>query len=136
MIPTRNNLTWVYQNPRSPLAPLVQKCQQMYFQCLHQKLYHITISDYEDFVSIVCNAKQAFHLTPDGISQFKEWLTNLRRSKACKKDLWTQITAALQSNPKWCTCCLGLLEFLDQWDFGYLTSLTPTTYWLTAHTIH
>jgi hypothetical protein len=79
MIPTRNNLHWVYQNPRSPLAPLVQKCQQMYFQCLHQKLYHITVSDYDDFVSIVCNARQAFHLTPDGISQFKEWLTNLRR---------------------------------------------------------
>ncbi|CAG7787025.1 unnamed protein product [Allacma fusca] len=99
-ISSRNNLAWVYQNPRSPLSPLVQKCQQMYFQCLHQKLYHITLSDYEDFVSIVCTARQAFHLTPDGNSQFKEWLQNLRRSKACKKDLWAQITAALQSNPK------------------------------------
>ncbi|ODM95377.1 Zinc finger SWIM domain-containing protein 8 [Orchesella cincta] len=100
LISRNNNLSWVYTNPRSPLAPLVQKCQQMYFQCLHQKLYHITLADYEDFVSIVCTARQAFHLTPDGVSQFKEWLQNLRRSKACKKDLWTQITAALQSNPK------------------------------------
>lgn len=79
LISRNNNLSWVYTNPRSPLAPLVQKCQQMYFQCLHQKLYHITLADYEDFVSIVCTARQAFHLTPDGMSQFKEWLQNLRR---------------------------------------------------------
>ena len=78
-ISSRASLAWVYQNPRSPLAPLVQKCQQMYFQCLHQKLYHITVSEYDDFVSIVCTARQAFHLTPDGGSQFKEWLQNLRR---------------------------------------------------------
>jgi len=79
LVSSRNNLAWVYQNPRSPLQPLVQKCQQMYFQCLHQKLYHISASDYEDFVSIVCTARKAFHLTPDGASQFKEWLQNLRR---------------------------------------------------------
>lgn len=38
------------------------------------------------------------------------------RSKACKKELWGQITAALQST-KWCSCCLGLIEFLEQFEF-------------------
>ena len=38
--------------------------------------------------------------------------SNFIRSKACKKDLWAQITQALQSNPKWCPCCLGIDELL------------------------
>ncbi|XP_050667578.1 zinc finger SWIM domain-containing protein 8 homolog isoform X2 [Leptidea sinapis] len=85
---------------RGALAPLVHKCQQMYIQCIHQKLYHLTSVEYEEFVAIVLSARNAFQLTPEGHTQFKEWLASLRRSKSCKKDLWTQLNVALQTNGK------------------------------------
>ncbi|XP_041971064.1 zinc finger SWIM domain-containing protein 8 homolog [Aricia agestis] len=90
----------VMQHLRGTLAPLVHKCQQMYIQCIHQKLYHLTSVEYEEFVGIVLSARTAFQLTPEGNTQFKEWLASLRRSKSCKKDLWTQLNAALQTNSK------------------------------------
>ncbi|XP_034174231.1 zinc finger SWIM domain-containing dorado isoform X1 [Osmia lignaria lignaria] len=97
----RNNPALVLQHLRSaPLAPLVHKCQQMYIQCMHQKLYHLTGGDYEDFVNIVCEAKAAFHITPEGHAQFKDWLQSIKRSQSCNKDLWAQINAALQQNGK------------------------------------
>ncbi|XP_013138689.1 PREDICTED: zinc finger SWIM domain-containing protein 8-like [Papilio polytes] len=71
-----------------------------YIQCIHQKLYHLTPLEYEEFVGIVLSARTAFQLTPEGHTQFKEWLASLRRSKSCKKDLWTQLNAALQTNGK------------------------------------
>ncbi|KAJ8948389.1 hypothetical protein NQ314_008429 [Rhamnusium bicolor] len=76
---SRNNPSLVMQHLRNALTPLVQKCQQMYIQCMHQKLYHLTSADYEDFVSIVCAARAAFQITPDGTTQFKEWLQSIRR---------------------------------------------------------
>ncbi|XP_025832441.1 zinc finger SWIM domain-containing protein 8 isoform X3 [Agrilus planipennis] len=97
---SRNNPALVMQHLRTALAPLVQKCQQMYIQCMHQKLYHLMPNDYEEFVSIVCSARAAFQITPEGSTQFKEWLQSIRRSKSCKKDLWTQINTALQANNK------------------------------------
>lgn len=96
----RNNHQLVMQHLRSALTPLVQKCQQMYIQCIHQKLYHLTQADYEDFASIILAARAAFQITPEGSAQFKDWLQSIKRSKSCKKELWTQINAALQSNSK------------------------------------
>ncbi|KAG8224313.1 hypothetical protein J437_LFUL007254 [Ladona fulva] len=96
----RNSPNLILQHLRSGLNPLVQKCQQMYIQCLHQKLYHLTANDYDEFVSIVQTAKQAFLITPDGNTQFKEWLQSIRRSSSCKKDLWTRINTALMGNTK------------------------------------
>ncbi|XP_026286597.1 zinc finger SWIM domain-containing protein 8 homolog isoform X2 [Frankliniella occidentalis] len=93
----RLNPSMAMQHLRSALTPLVQKCQQMYIQCLHQKLYHLTSADYEDFVNIVCSARAAFQITPEGTQQFKEWLQSIKRSKSCKKDLWAQINAGLQA---------------------------------------
>lgn len=72
----RNNPALVM---RTALTPLVQKCQQMYIQCMHQKLYHLTPADYEDFVSIVLAARAAFQITQDGSTQFKEWLQSIKR---------------------------------------------------------
>lgn len=46
---------------------------------MHQKLYHLTSSEYEEFVSVVCAARAAFHITPEGSQQFKEWLQSIRR---------------------------------------------------------
>lgn len=97
---SRNNPGLVMQHLRTALMPLVSKCQQMYIQCMHQKLYHLTSADYEDFVTIVLAARAAFQITPEGSAQFKEWLSSIRRSKSCKKDLWAQINSALQANPK------------------------------------
>ncbi|XP_037937354.1 zinc finger SWIM domain-containing protein 8, partial [Teleopsis dalmanni] len=96
----RNNHQLVMQHLRSALTPLVQKCQQMYIQCIHQKLYHLTQADYEDFASIILAARAAFQITPEGSAQFKDWLQSIKRSKSCKKELWSQINAALQSNSK------------------------------------
>lgn len=101
----RNNPTLVMQHLRSALTPLVQKCQQMYvftivklksfkrrkktfytnnsifryIQCIHQKLYHLTPSDYEDFANIILAARAAFQITPEGNAQFKDWLQSIRR---------------------------------------------------------
>lgn len=89
---SRNNPAMVMQHLRTALTPLVQKCQQMYIQCMHQKLYHLTTADYEDFVTIVCAARAAFQITPEGNTQFKEWLQSIRRYChvfiTCKLDAW------------------------------------------------
>lgn len=55
-----------------------------YIQCMHQKLYHLTGGDYEDFVNIVCEAKAAFHITPEGHAQFKDWLQSIKRYRFCQ----------------------------------------------------
>jgi hypothetical protein len=98
---SRSNPALFIQHLRSALlAPLVHKCQQMYIQCLHHKLYHLMPGEYEDFATVVCAARAAFHITPEGHTQFKEWLQSMKRSPACNKELWTQINAALQVNGK------------------------------------
>ncbi|KAK6633958.1 hypothetical protein RUM44_004565 [Polyplax serrata] len=96
----RNNPSLILQYLRSSLTLLVTKCQQMYIQCIHHKLYHLTNADYDDFVNAVCAARAAFLITPEGSQQFKEWLQSIKRSKSCKKELWAQINAALQANNK------------------------------------
>ena len=40
---------------------------------------------------------QAFMWTQSGQNEFQNLLSSLRRTKSCKKDLWTKITAAVQS---------------------------------------
>lgn len=50
-----------------------------YIQCMHQKLYHLTAGEYEDFVNVVCAARAAFHITPEGHVQFKERLQSIKR---------------------------------------------------------
>ncbi|XP_014298528.2 zinc finger SWIM domain-containing protein 8 homolog [Microplitis demolitor] len=98
---SRSNPAMFLQHLRSALlAPIVHKCQQMYIQCMHHKLYHLMSGEYEEFASIVCAARAAFHITPEGHTQFKEWLQSMKRSPACNKELWAQINAALQSNNK------------------------------------
>ena len=64
-------------------------------QCTHQRMHHITQAEYDEFVSIVCSARNAFCMTPGGMVQFNELLQSLRRSKSCKKDLWQRIVNAL-----------------------------------------
>lgn len=46
---------------------------------MHQKLYHLQATDYEEFVSIVCAARAAFQMSPDGNSQFKDWLQSIKK---------------------------------------------------------
>nr|XP_011443902.2 zinc finger SWIM domain-containing protein 8 [Crassostrea gigas] len=92
----RSNPVVVQNHMRSNiLNPLIQKCLNMFNQCAHQKIHHINQSDYDDFVSTICSARNAFCLTPGGLVQFQELLQSLRRSKSCRKDLWTRILHAL-----------------------------------------
>lgn len=50
-----------------------------YIQCIHQKLYQLTHSDYEEFANIILSARAAFQITPEGTAQFKDWLQSIRR---------------------------------------------------------
>lgn len=50
-----------------------------YIQCIHQKLYHLTQGDYEEFASIVVAARAAFQITQEGSAQFKDWLQSIKR---------------------------------------------------------
>ncbi|XP_035825489.1 zinc finger SWIM domain-containing protein 8 [Aplysia californica] len=94
----RNNPTHVPTQLRSNiLNSLFQKCLQMFIQCALQRIHHINNADYDEFVSIVCNARNAFYLAPGGIVQFNELLQSLRRSKSCRKDLWQRIVNGLAS---------------------------------------
>lgn len=79
------------------LTSLAQKCYQMYYQCIHQRLYHLTPAEYEDFTAIILHARKAFMWTASGQNEFQNLLNSLRRTKSCKKDLWAKITAAVQS---------------------------------------
>lgn len=85
------------------LSPLVDKCHSMfviyyyfvtnllayclsmnnylhrYIQLLHQKLYQLSSSDYEEYVGILYSAYSAFTMTPEGNTMFKDWLQSVRR---------------------------------------------------------
>lgn len=50
-----------------------------YIQCIHQKLYHLTVADYEEFTSTILSARNAFQITPEGSAQFKDWLQSIKR---------------------------------------------------------
>lgn len=94
----RHNPVGIQNHLRSSLLnPLVQKCLQMFIQCAHQRMHHINASEYDDFVSTICCARNAFYLTPGGMVQFQELLQNLRRSKFCRKELWQRIVNGLQT---------------------------------------
>lgn len=54
-------------------------CVRRYIQCIHQKLYHLTTADYEDFSSIILAARTAFQISVDGNAQFKDWLQSIKR---------------------------------------------------------
>ncbi|XP_050394140.1 zinc finger SWIM domain-containing protein 8 [Patella vulgata] len=77
------------------LNSLFQKCLQMFMQCAHQRIHHITQADYDEFVTIVCRARNAFYMAPGGMVQFHELLQSLRRSKSCRKELWQRIVNGL-----------------------------------------
>jgi len=79
------------------LTTLAQKCYQMYYQCIHQRLYHLTPAEYEDFTAIILHARKAYLWTASGQNEFQNLLSSLRRTKTCKKDLWAKITAAVQN---------------------------------------
>jgi hypothetical protein len=97
---TANHLCW--NNPtqfsntlRSPMLNiLVQKCLSSYFRCCMQKVHHINPNEHDDFISMVVTARNAFYFSGN-INCFNELLQNLRKSKSCKKDLWTKLCNAL-----------------------------------------
>ncbi|XP_041485312.1 zinc finger SWIM domain-containing protein 8-like isoform X2 [Lytechinus variegatus] len=90
------NHTSVQANLRSPiLSPIVQKCVQMYIQCIHQRMYHITPPEYDDFISVVQSAQKAFSMQAGGQAQFKDFIQSLRRLPRCKHDLWVRLSATL-----------------------------------------
>jgi hypothetical protein len=57
-------------------------------------MHHLTPNDHEDFINMVITARNAFYYSGN-MSSFSELLQNLKKSKACKKDLWSKIYNAL-----------------------------------------
>lgn len=55
------------------------KCR--FIQCTHLKMYYITPTEYDEFISIIRAARSAFQMTPGGMVQFNELLQALRRYK-------------------------------------------------------
>ena len=55
----------------------------MYYQSLHQKLYHIAQADYDDFVAILVRAKQA-RIT---LSLMDGELKSVRVAHPCNKEI-------------------------------------------------
>ncbi|XP_018670723.2 zinc finger SWIM domain-containing protein 8 [Ciona intestinalis] len=94
---SENNNQQVCANLRVPfLHPILSKCLQMYVHFIHNRLYHIHhTSDYDDFVALVHTARGAFCMSPGGLLQFNEVLQSIRRSKACKNELWQKINTGL-----------------------------------------
>ncbi len=45
-----------------------------------QRLFHITATDYDDFVSVLMAAKQTFLWAVDGVQQFHSMLHQIKRS--------------------------------------------------------
>ena len=91
-----------------------------FIQCAHQRIHHISNADYDEFVSIVCTARNAFYLAPGGIVQFNELLQSLRRSKSCRKELWQRIVSGLATGTVWQLqrlgrCAVGKLVLLALW---------------------
>ena len=67
------------QHIQTTLLPLVQKCQQMFLQCLNNKIYHLGVDDFDEFFSAFEAAKNAFSLTSNGMNQLDDWIQALRR---------------------------------------------------------
>jgi hypothetical protein len=78
------------------LTQLVNRCYQTYYQCIHQKLYHLSPGDYDDFVSILLHARRAFHWTGEGMQMYSQLLVSIKRSKSCKRELWQKIEMSKQ----------------------------------------
>ena len=80
MSPSPTHQQIVHQIRTTPhLTQLVHRCLHNYFQCIHAKLYHVTPADYEDFVSIIVQAKRAFMWTPDGAQAFQHLMLSIKR---------------------------------------------------------
>ncbi|XP_033644058.1 zinc finger SWIM domain-containing protein 8-like [Asterias rubens] len=91
-----NNHTPIQANLRSlVLSPIVQKCVQMYIQCIHQRMYHVTQPEYDDFINVVQSAQKAFVMAPGGMAQFNDFLQSLRRLSPLKRELWTRLASTL-----------------------------------------
>ena len=66
------------------LTSLAQKCYQMYYQCIHQRLYHLTPAEYEDFTGIILHARKVT------LTSFLEYRINSCISGFHVDCLWTQ----------------------------------------------
>lgn len=50
-----------------------------YIQCIHTKLYHLSVADYEEFTNTILSCRAAFQITLEGNNQFKDWIQSIRR---------------------------------------------------------
>lgn len=92
-----NNTAYIHTIRSHILTPLIHKCQIMFTSGIYFQLMNIASSDYDEFISTLRTARAAFQMTPGGHLQFNDLLQKLKRTKSCKKELWQQITNAMQS---------------------------------------
>ena len=60
------------------LQPLINRCYDFYNTYFYQRLYHIAPPDYDDFISTLKHAKQAFSWTQHGIAVFGHLLGKIK----------------------------------------------------------
>ncbi|OQV21645.1 Zinc finger SWIM domain-containing protein 8 [Hypsibius exemplaris] len=77
------------------LHPMLQKSQQAFIFCIHQKIYHISPPEYEDFVSTVVAMQAVSNLVHNGQASFATTLNEIKRSTSCKKELLDRVMAAI-----------------------------------------
>jgi hypothetical protein len=67
-----------------------------FVHCIQQKIHHITPPEYDDFVSTVVAMQTVSKLVQNGPVQFQLMLTDIKKSRSCKKDLWDRVMAAIR----------------------------------------
>ena len=81
--PTQNNPAYnavVQQIRANPhVTHLASRCIHYYYQCITQKLFHLTPGDYEEFVSTLIHARRAFTWTPEGPQAYGHLLMTIKR---------------------------------------------------------
>ena len=76
--PSQNAI--VHQIKVNPyLFNVAGRCQQIYGQCISQKLLYLTPTDYQDFTDMIQSAKKAFYWTQNGQHMYHQLLNDIRR---------------------------------------------------------
>ncbi|XP_065226578.1 zinc finger SWIM domain-containing protein 8 homolog [Planococcus citri] len=75
---------------------LISKCETMFFQYLHNKLYNMAQYEEDEFINMAQLAHKAFSVSADGPYRFQEWLQSLRSANVPIRDLYAKITTAIE----------------------------------------
>ena len=66
------------------LVPILRRlafaCCEGFFECIMQKLFHLTSADYDEYVLTLKTAREVFYWLPhEGIQKYQHLLSNIKR---------------------------------------------------------